>query len=67
MTPSIRLLTASEVATRLGVQTSTVHAWIFQRSIPHVRISGRLSRIPGEVEVWLQARIVRPELVRGAW
>ncbi len=57
--PAPRLLTAEEVARRVGVKTSTVYAWISRKTIPHVRISARLSRIPeDELDAWLAARLV---------
>lgn len=59
MTPT-RLLTAAEVAQRLGAPTSTVYACISRHTIPDVRVTGRLSRIPEDELEALQARMVRP-------
>jgi len=56
-----RLLTAREVAERLGVRPGTVYSWISRGVIPHVRLSARLSRIPeDELDKWLAERLVRP-------
>jgi excisionase family DNA binding protein len=38
------MLTVSEAAKRMGVQESTVRAWVMRRRIPHLKI-GRSVRI----------------------
>jgi excisionase family DNA binding protein len=49
-----RLLTADEIAGRLGVPTSWVRESVRSGAIPHVRL-GRYVRFDmGDVEVWLE-------------
>jgi excisionase family DNA binding protein len=43
-----RHLTAAEVAQRLHVDPATVHRWIRQGQIPHIRLAGRWVRISPE-------------------
>lgn len=44
-TAADRLLTAREVAQRLGVSVRTVHSWVAQGRLPAVRLSPRCTRV----------------------
>jgi excisionase family DNA binding protein len=55
-----RLLSADEVATRLGVQPSWVSKAARANRIPHVRV-GRYRRFRwSDIEAWLEERRVGP-------
>jgi len=53
-----RLITATEVAERLGVDVSTVHRWARAGEIPAFRL-GRVVRFdPDAVDAWVSGQMV---------
>lgn len=51
-----RLLSYSELAARIGINTSTLYTLVRQGRIPHVRLGRRLVRFsPQAVEQWIAA------------
>jgi excisionase family DNA binding protein len=54
------LLTAREVAERLGVSPETVLRWTRRGELPAVRLPGGAIRYrPDELDAWLEARATR--------
>ncbi len=52
-----RLLDIEELCRILGVKKATIYAWIYQRKIPHIKLSSRLVRFrESEILDWLAAR-----------
>lgn len=48
-----KLLTITDLASLLQVSPQSIRKWIFQRSIPYVKV-GRLIRFkPSEIDRWL--------------
>ncbi|MFZ5480455.1 MAG: helix-turn-helix domain-containing protein [Myxococcota bacterium] len=59
MAPLKPLLTYDEASRLLGVPVNTLYAWVSQKRIPHVRLSGRMVRFdPEELALWIEARRV---------
>lgn len=51
------MLSYADVAAVLGVQKSTLYAWVSCRQIPFVRLGKRLVRFKREaIEQWVSAR-----------
>ena len=66
-------LNYEEAADYLNVAVGTLYAWVSQKRIPHVRLSGRLVRFRrAEFETWLEAEVrgrpgrcrMRPQIYR---
>jgi len=56
-----RLLTYQEAADVLGISTGTLHWWVHEKKIPHIRYGPRLVRFDEDVIVaWIAERIVDP-------
>ena len=52
-----RLLTAREVADRLGVSAETVLRWARRHEMPSVHLSNRAIRFPeGDIDAWIASR-----------
>lgn len=52
-------LTYSQAADMLAVPVGTLYAWVHQKRVPHIRISGRLVRFDrDELIAWLEGRRV---------
>lgn len=46
-----------ELCRILGIKRATVYAWIYQKKIPHIKLSSRLVRFrESEILDWLAAR-----------
>lgn len=57
--PAHDYLNYEEAARYLNVAVGTLYAWVSQKRIPHVRLSGRLVRFRrAELETWLEERCV---------
>jgi len=55
------LWTYQQVAEYLGVPVGTVYAWVSQRRIPFIRISGRCVRFdPEAINAWLDSNRSEP-------
>jgi excisionase family DNA binding protein len=55
-----RLLTAREIAERVGVSSETVLRWVRRGEIPAIKLPGGAIRFSaGEFEAWLKARETR--------
>lgn len=55
-------LTYAEAATYLGLKIGTLYAYVSQRRIPHVRLSGRLvlfRRV--DLDAWMTSHAVEPK------
>lgn len=52
-----KLLTPSEVAEYLGVQTSTIYQWTHQGFIPHVKIGKFIRFKESDVLKWIEDRV----------
>lgn len=62
MAPLKPLLTYDEASRLLCVPVNTLYAWVSQKRIPHVRLSGRMVRFdPEELARWIEARRVSPK------
>jgi excisionase family DNA binding protein len=57
---SERLLTASELADRLGFAAGTIVDWAERGTIPAFKLGGRLRFRESEVLAWLEAQRVGP-------
>jgi excisionase family DNA binding protein len=56
-----RLLTARELAERLGVSAETVLRWTRRGEVPALRLPGGAIRYrPGAIEAWLAEHEARP-------
>jgi excisionase family DNA binding protein len=52
-----RLMDIEELCGLLGVKKATIYAWIYQKKIPHIKLSRRLVRFKeAEILDWLAAR-----------
>ena len=52
-------LSYQQAASLLGVPVGTLYAWVHQKRVPHIRISGRLVRFDRtELVSWLEGRRV---------
>lgn len=47
-----KLLTADEVAAHLGFAVKTIHNWVSQGRIPHLKIGGRLRFENAAISEW---------------
>ena len=55
-----RLLTAREIAERLGVSTETVLRWVRRGDVPAIKLPGGAIRFAAdEFDAWLKARETR--------
>ena len=55
-----KMLTAKEVAARLGLHVQTVYSWKRKGVLPFVRLSGRVRFDAGEIERFIRDRQTRP-------
>ncbi len=56
------LLTYAEAAALLGLKLPTLYTLVYRRSVPHVRLSGRIVRFdPVVLEAWRKSRAVPVE------
>jgi excisionase family DNA binding protein len=68
-----RLLTAREVAARLGVSVRTVHAWMRSGRLPSLKLSARGTRVPASAlgsflrEAEARGHPTRPRLDSVLW
>lgn len=54
-------LTAAEAAAHLQVCVRTLKTWVAERTVPHVRLPGRVLRFDREaLDVWARERSVAP-------
>lgn len=55
-TPDPKLMTAAELAERLGVRLNTAYALLHRADFPTVKIGSLLFAVREEVDVWLKWR-----------
>jgi excisionase family DNA binding protein len=57
--PATELLTDSQVAAFLAVESRTLREWRHTRGLPHIRISSRVLRYrKSDLDAWLARRFV---------
>lgn len=56
-----KLLTADEVAARLGFKVKTIHNWASQGRIPHLKIGGRLRFDSATLSEWAKQFVATEE------
>ena len=59
---SDRLLSASELAERLGFAAGTIVDWAEAGKVPAFKLGGRLRFHEAEVQAWLEAQRVAPRV-----
>ena len=58
-TATRRFLTYTQAAKLLGIPKGTLYAWVHERRIPHIRLSGRMVRFDeAELLAWMDRRRV---------
>ncbi|MBA2485568.1 MAG: helix-turn-helix domain-containing protein [Nitrospira sp.] len=65
MSPSTKLITIREAATRLGLKESTIRKYILKRQIAYVKPSIRAVRIPIEELERILSNGLRPAIPQG--
>ena len=54
-----KLLSINETSQLMGIQVSTLYAWVYQRKIPHIKV-GRLVKFDSaDIEAWITAHKVK--------
>lgn len=58
---SDKYLTISDVAEKLGVKKGTIYAWLFQKRLPCIKLTGKMVRFrESDLEAWLKSKTTQP-------